>query len=65
MEKDLLQGVIQRELYPYLLLFRAESKNAVPCEGVMAVSDVIKFVIHEGSNPPGIVKEKGERFLNC
>lgn len=56
---SILRSVAQRELYPSLLLFRAESKNAVPYEGDMAVLDVINFIINEGSNPPTIVKEKG------
>lgn len=55
---------MQRELYPSLLLFPAESKNAVPYEGDTAVSDIIKFIIDRGNNPSTIVKEKGVFFLN-
>ncbi|XP_058182712.1 uncharacterized protein LOC131300750 isoform X3 [Rhododendron vialii] len=56
---SILRSSTQRELYPSLLLFPAESKNAVPYEGDTAVSDIIKFIIDQGNNPSTIVKEKG------
>lgn len=55
---------MQRELYPSLLLFPAGSKNAVPYEGDIAVSDIIKFIIDQGNNPSTNLKEKGVFFLN-
>ncbi|KAL6981176.1 hypothetical protein U1Q18_022805 [Sarracenia purpurea var. burkii] len=46
-----------RELYPSLLLFPAERKNAVPYEGSVAVSDIIKFIVDHGHNADNLVKE--------
>lgn len=50
---------MQRELYPSLLLFPAERKNAVSYGGDMAVSDVIKFIAEYGSNSHWIFREDG------
>ncbi|RVW59691.1 hypothetical protein CK203_101036 [Vitis vinifera] len=40
----------KREIYPALVLFPAETKNALSYEGDMAVTDVIKFIAGHGSN---------------
>lgn len=41
------------------MLFPAEKKNALPYEGHMEVTDVIKFVADHGSNSHHLVHEKG------
>jgi hypothetical protein len=50
---------VQREVYPTLLLFPAESKNTVCYEGDMAVADVITFLADRGSNSRHLTSENG------
>ncbi|CAL5354422.1 unnamed protein product [Camellia sinensis] len=55
----ILKSVAQRELYPSLLLFPAEGKNAVSYEGNVAVREIIKFIVDHGNNGRNLVKEEG------
>lgn len=48
--------ILQREIYPSLLLFPAGQKNAIIYEGDVAVYDVIKFLSDQGA----LVNEKGK-----
>ncbi|KAL3510146.1 hypothetical protein ACH5RR_029547 [Cinchona calisaya] len=50
-----LKSVVQREIYPSLLLFPAGRKDAITYEGDIAVYDVIKFLSDHGT----LVDEKG------
>ncbi|KAK3015731.1 hypothetical protein RJ639_007783 [Escallonia herrerae] len=43
-------GFSERDLYPSVLLFPAERKDAVSYQGDMAVLDIIKFIADHGSN---------------
>lgn len=52
-------GLVQTEIYPALILFPAEKKNAIPYEGDMGVADVIKFIADHGSNSHHLIHEKG------
>lgn len=49
----------QREVYPALLLFPAEKKNAVLYEGDMAVTEIFKFMADHGSNSDDLISQKG------
>lgn len=49
----------QRDLYPSLLLFPAERKEAVPYEGDIAVSEIINFIADHGSNSERLFGENG------
>lgn len=51
---------MQREVYPLLLLFPAESKNAVLYKGDVAVYEIIKFLKEHGNDSSGLVREKGK-----
>lgn len=51
--------IVQREVYPALMLFPAERKNAVPYHGDMAVADIIKFISDHGSNSHHLIRSKG------
>ncbi|XP_059633395.1 uncharacterized protein LOC132276133 [Cornus florida] len=55
----ILKAMAQREVYPSLLLFPAERKNAVSYEGDIAVLDIVKFIADHGSNSHSLVKESG------
>ncbi|KAI9170414.1 hypothetical protein LWI28_027541 [Acer negundo] len=55
----ILKSMIQRELYPALILFPAERKNAVPYGGDLAVADVIKFMADHGNNSRHLISRKG------
>ncbi|GMH12500.1 hypothetical protein Nepgr_014341 [Nepenthes gracilis] len=55
----ILKSMDQREIYPTLLLFPAEKKTAVPYEGDMAVTDIIKFIASHGSSSHHLVGQKG------
>lgn len=50
---------MQREVYPALMLFPAEKKNAVPYDGDMAVADIIKFISNHGSNSHHLISDMG------
>ncbi|KAL7090687.1 hypothetical protein ACP275_12G057200 [Erythranthe tilingii] len=50
---SIIKPILQREVYPLLLLFPAERKNyTVPYEGDVAVSDIIKFLAAHGRHIP-------------
>ncbi|KAK6796147.1 hypothetical protein RDI58_003848 [Solanum bulbocastanum] len=55
----ILKSVLQRELYPSLLLFPAGRKKAIPYGGDMAVSNIINFLAHHGSHFYYLRQEKG------
>ncbi|XP_068646968.1 uncharacterized protein [Aristolochia californica] len=46
----LLKSIGQRELYPALVLFPAEKKNAISYQGDMSVTDIIEFIAAYGSH---------------
>lgn len=50
---------MQREVYPALLLFPAESRNAVLYDGDMCVADIIRFIADQGSNSRNLISNKG------
>ena len=57
---------MQREVYPALILFPAESRNAILYDGDMAVADIIRFVADiirfiadQGSNSRNLISNKG------
>ena len=54
--------IMQREIYPALVLFPAETKNALLYEGDTAVNDVIKFISDHGTNSRHLMGEKGIFF---
>ena len=53
---------MQRELYPALILFPAERKNAVSYGGDLTVADVIKFMADHGNNSRHLISRKGNIF---
>ncbi|GLT73628.1 hypothetical protein SLA2020_454720 [Shorea laevis] len=55
----ILNPMDQREVYPALMLFPAEKKNAVPYDGDMAVADIIKFISNHGSNSHHLISDMG------
>ncbi|KAK4562480.1 hypothetical protein RGQ29_005108 [Quercus rubra] len=50
---------MQREVYPALILFPAESQNAILYDGDMAVADIIRFIADQGSNSRNLISNKG------
>lgn len=54
--------LLQREVYPALVLFPAEKKKPLLYEGDMAVVDVMKFVAEHGSNFHHLIREKGKHL---
>ncbi|XVF01801.1 hypothetical protein REPUB_Repub04eG0120700 [Reevesia pubescens] len=55
----ILKSVNQREVYPALMLFPAETEAAISYEGDMSVANIIKFIAHHGSNSHHLFNEKG------
>lgn len=55
----ILRSINQAEVYPALVLFPAEKKNALPYDGHMGVADVIRFIADHGSNSHHLIHEKG------
>ncbi|KAK6921324.1 Protein of unknown function UPF0301 [Dillenia turbinata] len=55
----ILNLIGQRELYPALMLFPAERKNAVLYEGDMAVTAIFKFIADHGSTSHHLNGNKG------
>lgn len=51
----ILKSLVEREVYPHLLLFPAGSKNAIIYEGDFSVSRIVKFLVDCGA----LVWEKG------
>ncbi|CAH9102714.1 unnamed protein product [Cuscuta epithymum] len=54
----ILKPLFEREVYPLLLLFPAESKNPVLYEGDVDVSEIIKFLAEHGNYSYGPAREK-------
>ncbi|KAL0420429.1 UNVERIFIED_CONTAM: hypothetical protein Slati_3065800 [Sesamum latifolium] len=55
----IIKPILQREVYPLLLLFPAERKNnTVSYEGEIAVSDIIKFLAAHGSRVLDLLMDK-------
>ncbi|KAM4120022.1 hypothetical protein ACJW30_03G102300 [Castanea mollissima] len=55
----ILKSMDQREVYPALILFPAESRNAVLYDGDMSVADIIRFIADQGSNSRNLIGNKG------
>ncbi|KAH7569793.1 hypothetical protein JRO89_XS05G0001000 [Xanthoceras sorbifolium] len=55
----ILKSTSQRELYPALILFPAERKNAVSYDGDIAVADIVKFMADHGNNSRHLISGKG------
>lgn len=55
----ILKSIDQREVYPSLMLFPAESKRAIPFGGDLTVTDIIKFIAQYGSYSRHLFSEKG------
>ncbi|XVE49758.1 hypothetical protein DITRI_Ditri01bG0107300 [Diplodiscus trichospermus] len=55
----ILKSINQREVYPALMLFPAETEKAVSYEGDMSVANIIEFIAHYGSNSHHLFSEKG------
>ncbi|KAL8534921.1 hypothetical protein ACS0TY_010817 [Phlomoides rotata] len=56
----IIKPILQREVYPVLLLFPAERKNnSVSYEGDIAVSDIIKFLAAHGCDVVDLIMNKG------
>lgn len=56
---SILKSIDQGEVYPALLLFPAERKDAVLYDGDMAVADIIKFISNHGSHSHHLIKDIG------
>lgn len=57
--RKLLKLMGQREIYPSLMLFPGEKKDAVPYLGDMSVANVIEFLAAHGSNSHQIIGNIG------
>nr|POE59406.1 upf0301 protein [Quercus suber] len=55
----ILKSMDQREVYPALILFPAESRNAILYDGDMAVAEIIRFIADQGSNSRNLISNKG------
>ncbi|MFS7903125.1 putative protein disulfide-isomerase [Helianthus anomalus] len=55
----LLKSLTKRDLYPSLLLYPAERKEAILYEGELSVFNIIKFIADQGGNSHWIYKERG------
>ncbi|ESR50760.1 hypothetical protein CICLE_v10030666mg [Citrus x clementina] len=55
----ILKSMTQREVYPALVLFPAERKNAISFKGDISVADVIKFIADHGNNSHDLLNENG------
>ncbi|XP_074294576.1 uncharacterized protein LOC141622440 [Silene latifolia] len=55
----ILKSAGQREVYPTLLLFPAKKKTAIPFNGNMIVTDVIKFLASHGVSSEHLARQKG------
>lgn len=56
--------ILQREIYPALVLFPAERKNAVLYEGHVSVTDIINFIADHGSDLHHLIRENGNYFIS-
>ncbi|KAK1438062.1 hypothetical protein QVD17_03865 [Tagetes erecta] len=55
----LLKSLTKRDLYPSLLLYPAERKEAILYDGELSVFNIIKFIADQGGNSYWIYKERG------
>ncbi|OMP06447.1 hypothetical protein COLO4_08120 [Corchorus olitorius] len=55
----ILKSLNQREVYPALVLFPAETETAISYEGDMSVANIIKFIANNGRNSHHLFSEKG------
>ncbi|MBA0843182.1 hypothetical protein Goarm_000393 [Gossypium armourianum] len=55
----ILKSVNQREVYPALMLFPAETEAVISYNGDVSVANIIKFIAHHGSNSHHLYGEKG------
>ncbi|KAL4301993.1 hypothetical protein GQ457_10G021760 [Hibiscus cannabinus] len=55
----ILKSANQREVYPALMLFPAETETVISYNGDMSVANIIKFIAHHGSNSHHLYSEKG------
>ncbi|XVF66972.1 hypothetical protein PTKIN_Ptkin10aG0082900 [Pterospermum kingtungense] len=55
----ILKSLNQREVYPTMMLFPAQTETAVSYEGDMSVANIIKFIASHGSNSHHLLNEKG------
>ncbi|XP_058097937.1 uncharacterized protein LOC131242956 [Magnolia sinica] len=55
----LLKSMGQRELYPALMLFPAEKKDAVSYQGDISVAKIIEFIAAHGTNSHHLSQNKG------
>ncbi|KAL7610533.1 hypothetical protein Lser_V15G10913 [Lactuca serriola] len=56
---SLLQSSTKRDLYPSLLLYPAERKEAISYDGETSVYNIIKFIADQGGDSHWIYKERG------
>ncbi|KAG6426657.1 hypothetical protein SASPL_110884 [Salvia splendens] len=62
----IIRPILQREVYPLLLLFPAGRKNeTVSYEGDSVVSDIIKFLAAHGSHVMDLITNQGSDELLC
>ncbi|XP_015895839.3 uncharacterized protein LOC107429633 isoform X2 [Ziziphus jujuba] len=55
----ILRSINKREVYPSLMLFPAEGKNALLYEGHMSVTDIIRFIADRGSDSHHLIHDNG------
>ncbi|GMI88437.1 hypothetical protein like AT3G19780 [Hibiscus trionum] len=55
----ILKSANQREVYPALMLFPAETETVISYTGDISVANIIKFIAHHGSNSHHLYSEKG------
>ncbi|XP_039018450.1 uncharacterized protein LOC120149810 isoform X2 [Hibiscus syriacus] len=55
----ILESVNQREVYPALILFPAETETVISYNGDISVANIIKFIARHGSNSHHLYSEKG------
>ncbi|KAM7271549.1 hypothetical protein ACFE04_030763 [Oxalis oulophora] len=60
----ILKSANQREVYPTLMLFPAENKNAIPYNGDISVKNVVKFIADYGSNSHHLIHEEAGILRN-
>ncbi|KAJ4822825.1 hypothetical protein Tsubulata_015827 [Turnera subulata] len=54
----ILRSLDQREVYPALLFFPAETKTGISYEGALTVAEVVRFMADHGSNSRHLTGEK-------
>lgn len=61
---SILRSMGQRDVYPTLLLFPAESKTPIPYDGNMMVTDVIRFIANHGHSSHHLSRERGTLWVD-